>query len=382
MGINGLKTLVTKYAPDSSVKIPLTEFSGRRIAIDSEQWIKANISTVRKKIIYKTDIPNEEPNQREITKELINNMINLVIKLLRYGITPIFVFDGKHPEEKQHTKEKRHAAKLKTKEKIDSLYTFLSNNPAAPNRDDVIAELRKNLCNYTYIPREDYFFFREVVKSIGVPYLLSNVEAEALCSALCIEGKVAAVYSTDTDNLAYGCPLMIEHFSKEMSLDTHQFDCIRLDFFLKGLQIPHELFVDLCIMCGCDYNVNIRGIGPINSYNELLKCRSIDCLSNTYDITCLNHNTCRKIFTYTNSDLLIDRTDINLLNIDPIILQRNLEFLYTNNIRDNLTTLGNLYRNIGPPIEGHIRNIVPVPRYHYLNISQKLNKKPLRLNII
>jgi flap endonuclease-1 len=35
-----------------------------------------------------------------------------------------------------------------------------------------------------------------------------------------------------------------------------------------------EKFIDLCILCGCDYTTNIPGIGPIKAYNY------IDCYEN------------------------------------------------------------------------------------------------------
>lgn len=31
---------------------------------------------------------------------------------------------------------------------------------------------------------------------------------------------------------------------------------------LQGLQLSHENFIDLCVLCGCDYTGSIKGIGP------------------------------------------------------------------------------------------------------------------------
>lgn len=30
----------------------------------------------------------------------------------------------------------------------------------------------------------------------------------------------------------------------------------------QGLELSHEKFVDLCVLCGCDYTGSIKGIGP------------------------------------------------------------------------------------------------------------------------
>lgn len=30
-----------------------------------------------------------------------------------------------------------------------------------------------------------------------------------------------------------------------------------------------EQFIDLCILCGCDYTCNIQGVGPIKAFNYI-----------------------------------------------------------------------------------------------------------------
>ena len=35
-------------------------------------------------------------------------------------------------------------------------------------------------------------------------------------------------------------------------------------------------FIDLCIMCGCDYTANIPGIGPIKAFKYIQECKSIE----------------------------------------------------------------------------------------------------------
>ena len=35
-------------------------------------------------------------------------------------------------------------------------------------------------------------------------------------------------------------------------------------------------FIDVCILCGCDYNTNIEGIWPIKAYNYIEEFSSIE----------------------------------------------------------------------------------------------------------
>ena len=30
--------------------------------------------------------------------------------------------------------------------------------------------------------------------------------------------------------------------------------------------MTHEKFIDLCILCGCDYTTNIQGVGPVKAF--------------------------------------------------------------------------------------------------------------------
>ena len=35
---------------------------------------------------------------------------------------------------------------------------------------------------------------------------------------------------------------------------------------LSGLGLTEEQFVDMCILCGCDYASKIEGMGPVKAY--------------------------------------------------------------------------------------------------------------------
>ena len=30
--------------------------------------------------------------------------------------------------------------------------------------------------------------------------------------------------------------------------------------------MSHDKFIDLCILCGCDYTTNIQGVGPVKAF--------------------------------------------------------------------------------------------------------------------
>jgi 5'-3' exonuclease len=114
------------------------------------------------------------------------------------------------------------------------------------------------------------------------------------CADLCKRGLVDAVLSEDTDVLAYGTPIFLS------KINTSNGTCIRIKHpeMLAALKIDHKEFLDLCIMCGCDYNKNIPRVGPEKAYKYIQKYSSIEGIaSNTsLDISILNHVRVRELF--------------------------------------------------------------------------------------
>lgn len=296
MGINRLNILLAKYAPEAFFTISMSRFSGKRIAIDAHFWMYTYMSIARKNIIRNSSdlILDEEA----IRKEWLSFAVNFVLNLLCYKITPIFVFDGVAPVEKQATKEKREKERQNIKMKIDILYEKIKTDPSQINL------LRDQLCNYTVLTQENRKIFKQTLIDLGVPCIQASSEGEQLCSMLCIDKIVAAVYSNDTDNLCYGCPLMITN------INNGNFTCTRLDRVLTGLKMSFETFVDLCIMCGCDHNTNMPGIACIKSYKLLLECIKIENIH--MDTTCLKYNICRKLFRYRPHTDLCESLEVDI----------------------------------------------------------------------
>ena len=37
-----------------------------------------------------------------------------------------------------------------------------------------------------------------------------------------------------------------------------------------------DQFIDLCILCGCDYTTNIQGVGPVKAYKYIKDLKTIE----------------------------------------------------------------------------------------------------------
>ena len=327
MGITNLNTIITEHAPNARIKIPMKNFASCKIAIDGNGWMYTYMAAARKKVINETNLAAYDPCENAIRKEWFGFLINFVIDWLDMGITPVFVFDGEHPKEKQTTKDKRKEKRVNLREQLNKVRLEIDSYKTGSILDrppaDIINKYARDLINYNNISSEDFSLFKSIVRSIGIPTLQAIGDGERLCSMLAIDGYVDAVYSADTDNLAHGCPLVIQSKQKpgiDVNHDiggnvVRMFECIRFDKVLEDLNLTHAEFVDLCILCGCDYNTHIYRCGPVKSLDYIRKYKSIDNIPSDIDISCLNHEVCRDLFRYIKSEELSTdelKLDINL----------------------------------------------------------------------
>jgi len=389
MGIKSINTLLKRQSPEAFFSMPIEEIRGKRIAIDGNNWMYTNMATARKRVINRTDIATQEPNPVEIRKEWFLLAINFVVGWLSYNVTPVFVFDGKHPVEKEETKEKRKAVRTNAKAKIEALYAQL-NGDILDRPANIVDELRKELRNYNCISSEDFELFKIVMKGIGVPCLQAEGDGEKLCSSLCIEEKVAATFSVDTDNLVYGCPLVVTNFSDSSTYDEFgnrisNLDCVRFDKVLEGIKMTHAQFVDLCIMSGCDYNTNMPGYASVKSFVLLQKHGCIENLPPQLNKDCLKYERCRQLFEYTPSDLLTK--DDLILDIDKTAIINARDYLEMAGVSGQISRIIAAYNTASSSdglIESLKLSIGPkyTPSETFVITPQNVPRKRVVLNII
>ena len=141
-------------------------------------------------------------------------------------------------------------------------------------RKQVINKIQSLKKQDVQITEEHIKTLKELVTYLGFPWVHAEGEAEELASQLCIEGKVCAVVSEDSDVLAHGCPILIRHIRSE----DEECEVIILREVLDGLNMTYESFVDFCIMCGNDYNDRITGVGVVGCYKLITAYNNIDKL--------------------------------------------------------------------------------------------------------
>jgi len=300
MGITNLNKFLRNNCPIIYEEIHISEYCFKKIAIDISLYLCKFKAVCGDK--------------------WLSAFINLVVCLRKNEVHCVFIYDGGAPPEKDLERKERAEQKQKTEEKvikleyamekydltneIDPILVELYNKkkPTGLNilkKDvininivrDIISKMRSNILE---IKPEDFQLTKKLFDIMNVPYYDAPLEAETMCSDLCKRGLVDAVLSEDTDVLAYAAPVFLS------KINTSNGTCIRIKYpeLLKELDISCNSFLDLCIMCGTDYNKNIFRVGPEKAYKYIQQHLTIENISlNTkHDIQILNHLRVRQLF--------------------------------------------------------------------------------------
>lgn len=264
MGIKGLAKLLSDEAPDCIREVEFKSLHGRKIAIDASMAIYQFLIAVR------SGGPNQQAmmltNAEGETTSHIQGMFNRTIRFLTEGLKPVFVFDGKAPNMKSGELEKRRAKRRKAEEQLK-----------AAVEDDDKEEMDKHSKRLARAGRKENEDCKRLLRLMGVPVVLAPMEAEAEAAALCKAGKVYATGTEDMDALTFATPILVRKLTfANQSAKGAQIQTMNYKRAIEGLGLNHDQFVDLCILLGCDYCDNIKGIGPKTALKLIREHGSIE----------------------------------------------------------------------------------------------------------
>ena len=260
MGIKGLTQLVKNNSPSSIEHKALYTMKDKRIAIDTSIFLYKSLMNVRSKGDY---LRNSEG-------KVVSHIQGLYYKtnqLLTFGITPIYIFDGKPPEEKSECIKERNKKANECKEKMENT---------------VDPEEKKALEKGTIRIKKEYIDdLKHMFGLMGVSYIHASGEAEAYASELCRLGFVDAVMTEDMDTLSYGCPQLLRTCIDKSIKRPDIVTIFNFENILKDFKMNHDEFIDMCILCGCDYCPTIPKVGSVRAMKYIQKYKSIENLINS-----------------------------------------------------------------------------------------------------
>lgn len=305
MGIHNLHKLLRKYCPNAYEIVHLSNIAFQKIAIDTSLFLCK----------FKT-ICGEG--------RWLSAFVNLIVCLRTYNIHCIFIFDNGSPPEKITERDRRQEKTNDSDQKVfeleDALEHFHNTGEIRPilielekkrktkspprlmkrtttsaiNIKTIEKEITRLRNQVLSVTKEDFDLLKQLFDSMGIPWYQAILEAETSCSDLCKRALVSGVLTDDTDVLAYASPVMLFN----ISIADHT--CHRLNYsdILQQLELTQESFLDLCIMCGCDYNTHIPKIGPETAFKLIKTYKSIEAITASgIDTSILSHIRGRELFT-------------------------------------------------------------------------------------
>ena len=111
---------------------------------------------------------------------------------------------------------------------------------------------------------------------MGVSYIHADGEAEAYAAELCRIGYVDAVVTEDMDTLAYGCPVLIRNCIDKSIKRPEVITMFNFSKIIEDFKMNHDEFIDMCILCGCDYCPTIPKVGAVRAMNNIQEYKTIE----------------------------------------------------------------------------------------------------------
>jgi len=224
---------------------------------------------------------------------------NQAIKFLSHRIIPLYIFDGKPPNEKQSLLSMRQKKKQNIEIKLQNVCDDIELGGEV-NIELLKKEKQRLEKSLVHITKLDIHMVKQMFDTLNVPFMVAKGEADSLCAKLYKEGVITACLSDDMDMLALGCGKTIKFVEGKII----EFDLVKI---LEGLGLNQDEFVDMCILFGCDYIRSYNKLNYNESFDLIKKYKSIKNILTDADHEILNYDNDRcsvLIKEYSNVQLL------------------------------------------------------------------------------
>jgi len=230
-------------------KIEFVNLKNKVIGIDASNAIYQFLSSIRQ-----YDGTSLKDSHGNVTSHL-SGLFYRTIKLMKFGIKPVYVFDGIPPELKFNTLERRSLAKEKAKEKYKEAI-----------EKGNFEEAKKFAKRTSRLTKEMNEESKQLLEAMGVPYVQAPSEGEMQCAYMNKKQDVYAVATQDYDALLFGAQRIVRNltFSGERELEL-----IELEKVLNDLKCTREQLIEMAILIGTDFNEGVKGIGPKIAFKKV-----------------------------------------------------------------------------------------------------------------
>ena len=232
MGIHNLSKVLKEHCTDGVSEVTNDKMKGKVLALDTSNIIYQFMTAIKDM----DDVAH------------VHGMIMKTTFLIKRGIKPVYIFDGKPPSIKQGTLDARQEMKDKIKTRL-----LEEDNDKLRKRTITISDKEIEEC-------------KEILRVMGIPYIEAPEEADAQCVYLVRKGICDGVGSEDMDMLTFGANKLYRNINSRGKIVEYDLETI-----LDELELSRDQFIDMCILLGCDYCPTIEGIGMKRAYDLIKK---------------------------------------------------------------------------------------------------------------
>ncbi|ADY01150.1 flap structure-specific endonuclease [Vulcanisaeta moutnovskia 768-28] len=268
MGVTELGKLI----PDSIRKaVDFMQLSNRIIAMDAYNALYQFLASIRQ--------PDGTPlmdTKGRITSHL-SGLLYRTINFLENRIWPVYVFDGKPPEEKTLEIVRRRRVR---EEAMDKWVKLLEEGKRE--------EARKYAQRALFLTDDMVEDAKKLLVLMGIPVVQAMADGEAQAAVIAKEGKAWAAGSQDYDSLLFGAPRLVRNLAitgrrklpnKDEYVEIRP-EIIELNEILRALKLKDRIqLIDLAVLLGTDLNPDgVPGIGPQRALKLIQEFGSLEKL--------------------------------------------------------------------------------------------------------
>ena len=234
-------------------KVEFSDLANRVIAIDAFNTLHQFLSIIRQR----DGSPLVDSGGR-VTSHL-SGLLYRTASLFEAGIKPLFVFDGKPPDLKSDTLNRRSEIRESAREKWVS-------SKAAGDLESAFKYAQAS----SKVNREIVEDSKYLLDIMGIPFVQAPSEGEAQAAHMVLKKDANCVASQDYDSFLFGAPIVIRNLAvtgkrklpgKNVYVDVEP-EIIELEETLNALGIDREQLIDIAICVGTDYNKGLEKVGP------------------------------------------------------------------------------------------------------------------------
>lgn len=290
----------------------------------------------------------------------IESIINFIRYLKKNNFKPIFVFDGKPPDVKKYTIQKRKKEKDKAQKKInkfkEELETISSLEKSTSDEEKLEqyqkdkTKIKNNIIKFSKrtvkLTKNNTKLAKDLFDFLNISYIHINKEADYVCANLVKNGIADACLSNDYDLLAFQCPIIL----RDLNIFNHSVEIIFLDDVCKMMKINKNQLTYLNIMNGCDYSLPIYDYKLSYIHSLFIDGLDIEDILEIISKMSYNYKDAYNLFT---EEIILDKTNINCFDTDKNIEIKNIDS-YISSLEDIFEP--NLINNISNTLEQYIDN--------------------------